>query len=76
MHFQLSVFYQGSLFLYSITSDDKHTFHFQLKSAPPDKTAPQEFNVLHPEKDVWNFEQELDQEFKEGVIKVMKRTKL
>lgn len=76
MHFQLSVFYQGSLFLYSITSEDKQTFQFQLKSAPQDKEAPQQFTVLHPEKDVWQFEQEFDEEFKENVIRVMKRTKL
>lgn len=76
MQFQLSVFYQGSLFLYHITSEDKQTFHFQLKSAPPDKKAPEQFTVLHPEKDVWNFDQEFDREFKEGVVRAMKRTKL
>lgn len=76
MHFQLSVFYQGSLFLYAITTDDKKTFHFQLKSAPPGKKAPEVFTVLHPQKDVWNFDQNWDKEFEDGVITVMKRTKL
>jgi hypothetical protein len=76
MHFQLSVFYQGSLFLYAITTEDKKTFHFQLKSAPPDKKAPEAFTVLHPEKDIWKLDPEADKEFEEGVIRTMKRTKL
>lgn len=64
------------MFLYSIESDDKQAFRFQLKSAPPEKKAPEQFTLHHPEKDVWQFEQEFDAEFKANVIRVMKRTKL
>lgn len=75
MLFQLSVFYQGSLFLYQISSGDRQTFCFQLKTAPPEKKAPEQFVVFHPGKDVWQFDQELDQEFRNGVIKLLKRVK-
>jgi len=76
MHFSLSVSYQGNLFLYAITTEDRNIFQFQQLSAPPGKEAPAEFTVLHPEKDVWIFEQDLDEEFKADVIRVLKRTKL
>lgn len=76
MRFSLSVSYQGNLFLYAITTADKQVFQFQQKSAPPGQAAPEAFTVRHPEKDVWTFEQELDEEFKADVIRVLKRTKL
>lgn len=76
MHFQLSVFYQGSLFLYAINTEDKKTFSFLLKSAPEGKQAPEEFTVLHPEKDIWIVEPAMDEEFTAGIARTMKRTKL
>lgn len=76
MRFQLSVFYEDSLFLYAITTADKKTFLFQLKSAPPAKKAPETFSVLHPEKDVWTFDRALNEDFQNGVVNVLKRTKL
>lgn len=75
MRFQLSIFYEDCLFLYAITTEDKKCFFFQLKSAPPDKNAPETFSVLHPKKDVWTFDQVLNEDFQNGVVNAMKRTR-
>lgn len=77
MTFRLSVFYKNAFLSYQITTDDKVHFHFELKSAPKDFNAPPDnFNVIHPGKDQWTFEQEFDQAFKDSVAETMKRTKL
>ena len=76
MQFQLSVFHQGSYFGYSISSADNNTFLFQLKSAPPEKTAPQAFTIQRKQKDKWEFNETIDEGFREDVLLVLKRAKL
>lgn len=76
MQFQLSVFHRDSYFSYQITTEDHRTFHFHLHSAPPDKTAPKEFLGIRTAKDQWQFEPEVDEEFQDDVLAVLKRAKL
>ena len=77
MQFQLSVFYSNSFLSYLITSEDKTSFHFQLKSAPPAASnVPDDFTVKRAAPDKWEFDKEFDKDFEHSVIKTLKRTKL
>lgn len=76
MQFQVSVFHEGNYFSYSIESADNDKFLFHLKSAPPEKTAPQTFTVSRTEKGKWKFDEAMDEGFKEDVLLVLKRAKL
>jgi hypothetical protein len=74
---RLSVYYHDGFLSYQITSEDKVHFLFELKSAPKDITnPPDKFTVIRKGHNQWDFDREFDQEFKDGVLETMKKTKL
>jgi hypothetical protein len=76
MQFQLSVFYENAFLSYVITTEDKATFTFNLKSKPSGNPyAPPHFIVTRLE-DKWTFDGELETGFKKSVISTLKKAKV
>ncbi|HEV7620448.1 MAG TPA: hypothetical protein VGO09_01875 [Flavisolibacter sp.] len=73
MEFQQSVFYQGHYVSYQITTGDKISYHFSVKSKPdPEAYAPDNFKVIHA-KGKWLFDKPINDDFQKSVIGVLKK---
>ncbi|MER3471054.1 MAG: hypothetical protein C4330_06905 [Chitinophagaceae bacterium] len=76
MDFQLSVFHEGHYLSYTVSTDDKKVYQFNLKSFPPSIAYhPEKFTITRNGK-TWATDIDLNDEFKKDLLQQLKKQKV
>ena len=74
--FQTSVFYNGYFLSYLVSTEDKNTFHFALKSKPDMASyAPEQF-IVNRTNNGWQANIDLNPDFEKSLFSHLKASKV